>query len=50
MPLLIRLRGKLTGAGITANAIYTVVSAYAKKAAIEVDGLGRPWSQSNRSH
>ncbi|RMV89203.1 hypothetical protein ALP02_200097 [Pseudomonas coronafaciens pv. garcae] len=48
MPLFIPLRGKLTGTctctgtgtGITANGIYTVVTAYAKKAEIEVDGLG----------
>lgn len=38
--LFIPLRGKLTGAGITANGIYTVVAAYAKKALIEVDGPG----------
>ncbi len=40
MPLFIPLRGKLTSAGITANGIYTVVAAYAKKAGIELDGLG----------
>ncbi len=40
VPLFMPLRGKLTGAGITANGIYTVVTAYAKKAGIEVDGLG----------
>jgi site-specific recombinase XerD len=40
MPLFIPLRGELTGAGITANSIYTVVTAYAKKAGIEVAGLG----------
>lgn len=40
VPLFIPLRGKLTGAGITANGIYTVVATYAKKAGIEVDGLG----------
>lgn len=40
MPLFILLRGKLTGGGITANWIYTVVTAYAKKAGIEVDSLG----------
>ncbi len=30
----------MTGAGITANGIYTVVTAYAKEAGIEVAGLG----------
>lgn len=40
VPLCIPLRGKLTGAGITANGIYAVVAAYAKKAGIEVAGLG----------
>ncbi|WP_155497270.1 tyrosine-type recombinase/integrase, partial [Pseudomonas syringae group genomosp. 3] len=40
VPLFIPLRGKLTGAGITANGIYTVVTAYAKEAGIEVAGLG----------
>lgn len=40
VPLFIPLRGKLTGAGITANGIYAVVTAWAKKAGIEVDGLG----------
>ena len=38
--MFIPLRGKLTGAGITAHGIYTVVTAYAKKAGIEVAGLG----------
>ena len=35
------MRGKLTGAGITANGIYMVVAAYAKKTGIEVR-LRRP--------
>jgi hypothetical protein len=39
VPLFIPLRGKLTGAGI-AYGIYALVTAYAKKAGIEVDGLG----------
>ena len=34
------LRGKLTGAGITAYGIYTVVAAYAKTVGIEVNSLG----------
>jgi hypothetical protein len=34
------LRGKLIGAGNTANGIYTVVTAYAKNAGIEADCLG----------
>jgi len=50
VPLFIPLRGKLTGAGITANGIYTVVTAYAKKAGIEVDGLGVHGLMGNRSH
>ena len=40
VPLFILLRGKLTGAGIRANRIYTLVTACVKKAGIEVDGLG----------
>ncbi|MBN3471724.1 tyrosine-type recombinase/integrase [Pseudomonas savastanoi pv. phaseolicola] len=40
VPLFISLRGKSTGAGVSANGIYTVVEAYAKKAGIEVAGLG----------
>ena len=39
-PLFIPLRGRQTGAGVTANGIYTLVEAYAKKAGIEVAGLG----------
>ncbi|EPM65453.1 phage integrase family site specific recombinase, partial [Pseudomonas syringae pv. actinidiae ICMP 18804] len=38
--MFISLRGKSTGAGVSANGIYTVVEAYAKKAGIEVAGLG----------
>ncbi|RMS19724.1 SAM-like protein, partial [Pseudomonas coronafaciens pv. garcae] len=40
VPLFIPLRGRLTGAGITANGIYTVVEAYVKKAGVQVAGLG----------
>lgn len=40
VPLFIPLRGKPTGAGVSANGIYTVVEAYAKKAGIEVADLG----------
>ncbi|EGH05197.1 MULTISPECIES: tyrosine-type recombinase/integrase [Pseudomonas syringae group genomosp. 2] len=40
VPLFISLRGKSTGASISANGIYTVVEAYTKKAGIEVAGLG----------
>ncbi|KPB50660.1 Phage integrase family site specific recombinase [Pseudomonas coronafaciens pv. oryzae] len=40
VPLFISLRGKSTGAGVSANGIYTVVEACAKKAGIEVAGLG----------
>ena len=39
-PLFMPLRGRQTGAGVTANGIYTLVEAYAKKARIEVAGLG----------
>ncbi|POP74131.1 tyrosine-type recombinase/integrase [Pseudomonas syringae] len=39
-PLFRSLRGTTTGAGITANGIYTVVEAYAKKAGIVVEHLG----------
>ncbi|WP_117140668.1 tyrosine-type recombinase/integrase [Pseudomonas amygdali] len=39
-PLFRSMRGTTTGAGITTNGIYTVVTAWAKKAGIEVDGLG----------
>lgn len=34
------LRGRTTAAGVSANGIYTVVEAYAKKAGIQVAGLG----------
>ncbi|KPY00734.1 Phage integrase family site specific recombinase [Pseudomonas amygdali pv. myricae] len=34
------LRGRSTGTGVSANGIYTVVEAYAKKAGIQVAGLG----------
>ncbi|MFH7346994.1 tyrosine-type recombinase/integrase, partial [Pseudomonas syringae group genomosp. 7] len=40
VPLFISLLGKSTGACVSANGIYTFVEAYAKKAGIEVDGLG----------
>lgn len=39
-PLFRSLRGTTIGAGITANGIYTVVEAYAKKAGIVVEHLG----------
>lgn len=39
-PLFIPLRGRPTGAGITANGIYILVGVYAKRAGIEVAGLG----------
>lgn len=39
-PLFVPLRGRSTGAGISANGIYTVVGHYAKVAGIEVAGLG----------
>ena len=50
VPLFIPLRGKLTGAGITVNGIYTVVTAWAKKAGIEVEGLGGTRTSSNGGH
>ena len=40
VPLFVPLRGRSTGAGITANGIYTLVGFYAKRAGIEVAGLG----------
>lgn len=40
VPRFIPLRGKLTGAGITANGIYTVVAAYAKKAGLRSTAWG----------
>lgn len=39
-PLFVPLRGRSTGAGITANGIYALVGVYAKRAGIEVAGLG----------
>jgi site-specific recombinase XerD len=39
-PLFMPLRGRQTGAGITANGIYAMVGSYAKAAGIEVVGLG----------
>jgi site-specific recombinase XerD len=39
-PLFVPLRGRSTGAGVTANGIYTLVGHYAKRADIEVAGLG----------
>lgn len=39
-PLFVPLRGRTTGAGITANGIYTLVGKYAKCAGIQVAGLG----------
>jgi site-specific recombinase XerD len=39
-PLFRSVRGKTTGAGVTANGLYTVVAHWANVAGIEVDGLG----------
>lgn len=39
-PLFVPLRGRQTGAGMTANGIYAMVGSYAKTAGIEVAGLG----------
>jgi site-specific recombinase XerD len=39
-PLFVPLRGRSTGAGISANGIYGAVGSYAKAAGIEVAGLG----------
>lgn len=39
-PLFRSVRGKTTGAGVTANGLYTVVAHWARIAGIEVDGLG----------
>jgi site-specific recombinase XerD len=39
-PLFRSVRGKTTGAGVTANGLYTVVAHWAGVAGIEVDGLG----------
>ncbi|MCF5245531.1 tyrosine-type recombinase/integrase [Pseudomonas syringae] len=40
VPMFKPLRGRSTGAGVSANGIYTVVEAYARKAGIQVAGLG----------
>ncbi|SOS30080.1 integrase (plasmid) [Pseudomonas cerasi] len=39
-PLFRSVRGKTTGAGVTANGLYTVVAHWARVAGIDVDGLG----------
>lgn len=39
-PLFLPLRGRATGAGISADGIYALVSQYARRAGIEVAGLG----------
>jgi site-specific recombinase XerD len=39
-PLFVPLRGRQTGAGISANGLYTLVGEYAKAAGIQVAGLG----------
>ena len=39
-PLFRSVRGKTTGAGVTANGLYTVVAHWARIAGIDVDGLG----------
>lgn len=39
-PLFRSIRGTTTGAGVSANGIYTVVAQWAKAAGINVDGLG----------
>lgn len=39
-PLFRSIRGTTTGAGVSANGIYTIVSQWAKAAGINVDGLG----------
>ncbi|WP_339496726.1 tyrosine-type recombinase/integrase [Pseudomonas sp. EA_15y_Pfl1_P101] len=39
-PLFVPLRGRATGAGISANGIYMMVGSYAKTVGIEVAGLG----------
>lgn len=38
--LLVPLRGRSTGSGASANGIYTPVTSYAKRASINVAGLG----------
>lgn len=39
-PLFLPLRGRATGAGLSADGIYALVGRYARTAGIEVDGLG----------
>lgn len=39
-PLFVPLRHWAKGLGVTANGLYTLVGAYAKKAGIKVEGLG----------
>jgi site-specific recombinase XerD len=39
-PLFRSIRGRTTGAGVSANGIYTVVAQWAKVAGIQVEGLG----------
>lgn len=39
-PLFLPLRGRSTGAGLSADGIYAMVGRYARAAGIEVDGLG----------
>ena len=39
-PLFRSMRGKTTGAGVTANGLHTVVAHWTRAAGIEVDGLG----------
>lgn len=39
-PLFRSIRGRTTGAGVSANGIYTVVAQWARAAGIKVDGLG----------
>lgn len=38
--LFVRLRGRSTGSRVSANGIYTPVTSYAKRASINVAGLG----------
>lgn len=39
-PLFLPLRGRLTGAGLSADGIYLIVGGYAKAAGIHIEGLG----------
>lgn len=39
-PLFLPLRGRLTGAGLSADGIYLIVGSYAKAAGIHIEGLG----------